>query len=393
VLSGYDDGTLKPDNNITAAELAKVVSSAFEANIENEYWDRLDDGTNNWYGKYYHSCAQAFTYTSSTDMTSNYFDRAVTRAEIAYVLANYVDAGSGELQTYIDKAKSGDISSLSRFTDTINLSTEDDGTCEKDLELLSEGVLPSRMAGSLAYLVDKGIFEGNENNELLPTENVTRAQVFTLITKVCKATSSYTFGQFSNATEGNTVSSGSTTSTSSTSHSSHSSSSSGASGLMPGDEGYYDGRGETYEAYQSRENVTVSWNDSSRPRLKAGDTFIAEDGTAYVLEVGASGVLGEGLPIATDLGRVNSLGGTVVDGFKTNSQEFGWINSDVNTCGYEYWVYKTGEGHWEIEWSMIQNNTRPTYDGEQGQWSEDGYWVWNAGRWVFAPLNVGVWNM
>ena len=65
--------------------------------------------------------------------------------------------------------------------------------------------------------------------------------------------------------------------------------------------------------------------------------------------------------------------------------------SEVNTCGHEYIVYgRTGEAHFDVEWDMIAQGTRPQYDGTQGELSSDGYWVYNAGRWVFAPLNTNV---
>lgn len=388
VLSGYDDGTLKPDNNITAAELAKVVSSAFEANIENEYWDRLDDGTNNWYGKYYHSCAKAFTYTHSTDMTSNYFDRAVTRAEIAYVLANYVDAGSGELQEYIDKAKSGDISSLSRFTDTINLSTEDDGTCEKDIDLLSQGYVPSRYAGALAYLADKGVFEGDENGALHPTDSVRRSEVFTLITKTVSKVESYSFGQFSNPTEGNTVSSGST-STSSTSHSSHSSeeyetTKTGVNAGKP----TWQSQG-TWEEQNSREPMTLRYDDPTRPAAIEGDIFIAPDGNSYELHRGDCGILGEdlilsGVKLSLDEGRqsvnpnLNETNNTVKNGYQALDSSFGWLDDDIHTSQCSY-IVRNGVGLWDAQWISILNVHRPTENGTyNGERDSTGFFYWDA---------------
>lgn len=111
ILSGYEDGTLKPYNPITPAEVAKVISATF---------DSFSIGKSvMWYDMYYKYCAKAFTYDSYAKMGANYDDymsnHQMTRAEIAYVIANYVDANSGELQSYITNAKQGNVGSLSRF--------------------------------------------------------------------------------------------------------------------------------------------------------------------------------------------------------------------------------------------------------------------------------------
>lgn len=56
IISGYPDGTFKPDNPVTRAELAKILTTAF--NLENTNENKLienpysDVDTGEWYWRY-----------------------------------------------------------------------------------------------------------------------------------------------------------------------------------------------------------------------------------------------------------------------------------------------------------------------------------------------------
>ena len=139
----------------------------------------------------------------------------------------------------------------------------------------------------------------------------------------------------------------------------------------------------------------LRWDDPQRDRAKAGDTFIAEDGTRYLIEASpytmldGTPVVGVGLPIAMDLGRSFSWKDhteTVKDGRqKTSMGEFGWVNSKVHTCRERYTVNpRTGEGHYASEWNAIAKGTKPTEPGVEGQYSEDQNWVFRYGCWDWA---------
>lgn len=385
VLSGYDDDTLRPDNNITCAEVAKVMASTFE--------NDTDERSKVWYAKYYNKVAKGFTYTD-LDINDEYFGREMTRCEIAYVIANYVSGGNGY---------TADLSSLSAFADCGSIGTDDDGTMSKDIEIINAGYIPSRYAKALAYLVDKGVFQGYEDEvtgvrTLNPTGEVTRAEVFTLLMNLCKATPSYNYGQFTGninieyiEDEQTPVQTQKPSKPSKPSHSSN-------GGAFDGDVEGLGTRGESYEEYMARENITARWDDPSRPRLKAGDTFIAEDGTAYVLEMGPSGVLGEGLPIATDLGRSHTVKGhteTIENRFMPSMEWFGWMTQpdgvgSLQLSSQTYYVNsRTGEGHWQSEWNAIRAHTEPTEPGStHGEYSADGNWRWveTSSHWMFVGI-------
>lgn len=366
VLTGYTDGTLKPSDSITSAEVAKVMSATFE--------DGISNGSKKWYDMYYKYCAKAFTYDSYGKMSGNYDDymsnHQMTRAEIAFVIANYVDGNSGELKSYISSAKQGNLGSLARFSDCGNLATDDDSTIENDLRIMNAGWIPSRYAGALAFLVDKGVFMGNSDGTMSPLSPVSRAEVFALLNRVCTATPSYTSGQFkgdSSSINNADVKDKPTNNTGD-----------------KGNQGWYSGKMSDYNAWASRSAMTFDLTDGTRGRAKVGDTVVTADGTSYLLEgsgifVGDTEVAGVGLPVAADLGRLNSRGVPIVNGSLPGTHEFGWISSDVSTGGHKYIVYsKTGEGHWDAEWDAIQKATKPQAPGTEGQISADGYWQYDS---------------
>lgn len=377
VLTGYEDGTLRPNNYITPAEVAKVISATFEGDLGN--------GSNKWYDTYFKNVGKAFTYTAYSKMGTNHdvymSQYNMKRCEIAYVIAKYVSVGS-ELDAYITSAKQGNLGSLSKFGDCGNLATDDDGTYDNDMRIMDSGWIPSKYAAALTYLVDKGIFQGDDQGNMKPLEPVTRAEVFALINRMASSVNSYTTGKYAVSDESLEV----TTTPDSTPTTEPEWW--GGDSYVPGSDDpndSYKGGGQPYEVWASRPNITLNANDPYRDRAKAGDTFIASDGTTYLLEAGIGGVVGQGLPIALDLGRTDSWGVSVTNNFQTSNNEFGWITSDVNTSGCTYKVYKTGEGHWDTEWYSIQNATEPDYEGTEGEWSADGYWVYLDG-WAFAPL-------
>lgn len=367
VLSGYEDGSLKPYNPITPAEVAKVISATFE--------DGLRNGHTHWYDMYYKNCAKAFTYTSYQEMDSNYDNymshHKMTRAEIAYIIANYVDANSGELQSYIANAKQGNVGSLSRFSDCGNIALDDDGTLNGDLRIMGAGWIPSRYAGALSFLVDKGVFQGNPDGTMSPISPVSRAEVFALLNRVCKATPSYTSGQFKG--DSTSINNADVPDKPST----------GNTGKAPTP--WSGGQTTDYNAWQSRPGMTINLTDGARGRAKVGDTIVTADGTSYYLDhtgifVGDTEVAGVGLSVAADLGRTGYNGVPLTSGERASTHEFGWISSDVSTGGHEYIVFeKTGEGHWDVEWMAILNATKPTEDGTDGQISPDGYWQYFDG--------------
>ena len=102
-------------------------------------------------------------------------------------------------------------------------------------------------------------------------------------------------------------------------------------------------------------NTTLNVNDANRRDAVEGDKFVATDGKTYDVKPGVGGVLGEGLPIALDAGRVTK---------KTNETVEHLTASDgtVGRLGDFYFINpETGEGHWYDDWQKIAS----AYTGQQ----------------------------
>ena len=117
---------------------------------------------------------------------------------------------------------------------------------------------------------------------------------------------------------------------------------------------------------------------------KEGDTVIKEDGTQIVLVMGPHGILGEGQPVAADLGMQTDItrqytivkegnGGVRYENYGDYRDRTGHPMG-----GQEYFVNRiTGEGHWYYEWQAMC--TKPQYEGSfDYQLSADKNFIWDA---------------
>lgn len=410
VLNGYDDGTLRPSGQVTSAEVAKIVAVAYEGRLVSTGNVENPGIKGKWYSSYYARVGNIFTYNSSNKLTDKYMTSPMRRCEIAYVLANACNDGT--LNQYITKAQMGDLSSMAGYTDFHDV-VEVSRDLESEQQLMASGKIPARFAGAIMYLKDKGIMVGDGAGHISPLNTVSRAEVFKLIQETCKATSRFGQGAFANAEsidapskdivkEEETKTPVQNTSTGSGvyldgSGAFHSVNEQAGSrdGQKAGDNGIKtDSQKQLWTEMQSRKNIKVSYSDAQRPKLKAGDVFVAQDGTEYKLENSkytmpdGTPIVGVGLPVALDLGRSYTVFGrveTVTNGFKTASSAFGWQSSRVCTSSSKYVVHTTGEGHWSNEWAAIMNQSEPTSPGTDGQISADGYWRYSAtmGEWSF----------
>lgn len=127
----------------------------------------------------------------------------------------------------------------------------------------------------------------------------------------------------------------------------------------------------------TREPMVLRYDDPYRPMAIEGDTFIKPDGTAVVLKIGPSGVLGEGQGCATELGRIDR-GGTPI--------KAGDLGADEAFLGQPYLVdEKTGEGHYIREWHAIAERLREDALRELGHPAEGTYYgpwlMYMYGKW------------
>lgn len=151
LLSGYEDGTMKPENSITRAEIAAVLSKAFGATENASLGGYPDVSSREWY---YNVMAKAVKMQIFTGDNNGYLNpnNPITREETAVVIAKAFElSNSGE-----------DV--LARFADE---------------DMVSEWAVPY-----VSALVENGYMSGNEKNELNPKGNITRAEFAQIMSNI-----------------------------------------------------------------------------------------------------------------------------------------------------------------------------------------------------------------
>ncbi len=149
ILDGYPDGSVKPDNTINRAELAKIAAKAFGlANATETYTDVPDDA---WYAPF----VGALEVAGASWTTSSLYhpEVNVTRGEAIWVLL---------------KASGVDLSKV---------------TSEKLFPDVSTG---HRFAAAITYAAKNGTINGYDNGNFGPGDTLTRGQVAKIVTLIKK---------------------------------------------------------------------------------------------------------------------------------------------------------------------------------------------------------------
>lgn len=153
VINGYDDGTFRPDENITRAEFSKMVIQGLEAELVKYNGEFNDVKATDWYADY-------LATMKKLGLVKGYEDGSfkpnaeITRTEMATILSNIID---------IEISKEEVDTALVQFTD-------------KDS-------IPSWAKDAIAKVVKAKIMVGN-NNKFAPVDNTTRAESATTIYRI-----------------------------------------------------------------------------------------------------------------------------------------------------------------------------------------------------------------
>ncbi|MCC8169882.1 MAG: S-layer homology domain-containing protein [Oscillospiraceae bacterium] len=147
-ISGYEDGTFKPDGNITRAEAATIISKIAGIDETAEYENVFEDVSKNaWYANYVNFMAEN-EYISGYGGTVFKPENNITRAEFCVILCNYlgVEPIDGE----------------SKFTD------------------VSESFWAR---GYINAMSDKGYVSGYTSGAFVPDGTITRAEAVTMLNR------------------------------------------------------------------------------------------------------------------------------------------------------------------------------------------------------------------
>ena len=152
VINGYEDGTFRPDANVTRAELAKLLYMQFGENGSKIY---VDVSLHDWFFSYVTATGNYFI----VPMLSFYPDRAATREEVAYAI-------------YVAKNLSP--------VDTVNF------TDAADIDSLYQQ--------AVAAVAAQGIINGYPDGTFLPKNNITRAEIAAVFSRAINLESTETPG-------------------------------------------------------------------------------------------------------------------------------------------------------------------------------------------------------
>ena len=149
-ISGYEDGTFRPDNTITRAEAAAIIARCSSDFDENKMYSSnfTDVSGDEWYANYVGYAAEK-GYISGYDGGPFKADIDITRGELAVILSKYG-------------------------------SFDGDGICTEFSDVPNDYYA----TGYIKSLYDENIVSGYEDGTFKPDNSVTRAEAVTMMNKV-----------------------------------------------------------------------------------------------------------------------------------------------------------------------------------------------------------------
>lgn len=151
VINGYEDGTFKPNNEVTRAEFSKMIVSALELDIEKYTGAFTDVKEDAWYSDYVGTMAKNGLVKGYEDGTFKPNGK-ITRAEMTMIISNALD---------IQVTETEKTSLLGKFKDRANIL--------------------AWVENAVAEVVKAGIIVGDEKGNFNPSKTATRAESATAI--------------------------------------------------------------------------------------------------------------------------------------------------------------------------------------------------------------------
>ena len=192
VISGYPDGTFKPDNPVTRAELAKILTLAFDLQ-ERSPLGYEDVKSENWYYSYLECCAKYIpVYPLPVSYETNTPYQEVTEKGLNYYLpetpAMRMHVAETLVEIKIDREQiNTELPSIQDIQADVTAAFKDD-----DYENLyaMHGTIPENVERMFeyTYLANKlGIMQGDADGYFRPYDSVTRAELITMLDRVISA--------------------------------------------------------------------------------------------------------------------------------------------------------------------------------------------------------------
>lgn len=149
IISGYEDGTFRPQNSITKGEFIKLLIAANKTSLKSGFTSYED--VNKHWAKDYIYTAVMLGICDNINVSNSEFgvDKAITRAEAAALTGRLI---------------SPDISGTTTFTDS--------------------SAIPDWAQNPVYACVEKGIITGMDDGSFSPANNLTRAEAATIIERI-----------------------------------------------------------------------------------------------------------------------------------------------------------------------------------------------------------------
>ena len=170
IINGYDDNTFKPDNSVTRAEFAKIITLAFELK-KAESINYIDVDIQKWYYPYIERSGKLIPIYSMVKTDENVFlpDENAIRIHVAEALTEL-------------KLKTDNLNINIPETDELRSSLN---SLFKDEEYKNQTDVNAERIMKYTWLSkETGIMEGDDNGYFRPYDNITRAELITIIDRI-----------------------------------------------------------------------------------------------------------------------------------------------------------------------------------------------------------------
>ncbi|MBR5506779.1 MAG: S-layer homology domain-containing protein [Clostridia bacterium] len=148
IIKGYEDGTFRPDSNITRAEFVKIVVDAFSIPKAQKNSEFKDVTENDWFASYIKSAYDRGIVGGFDGLF--YPNEKITREDVAIIIYRALALSENQSET--------------EFSDNDKIS--------------------QYAKNAVSYLSQNGIITGYETNEFKPEKSITRAEVATVISRL-----------------------------------------------------------------------------------------------------------------------------------------------------------------------------------------------------------------
>lgn len=188
IISGYPDGTFKPDSPVTRAELAKILTLAFDLQPDEYVYNKKDLNENDWYYNYL-LCAGKYipnyALPEINEKNQPYVDNRMVNAFLPEQNAMRMHVAESLVEIKRNKEQSIiDVPDITVVKEELNKTFKN--ADYEDL-LANHGMIPENVRRMFEYTYlakELGIMQGDTDGYFRPYDNVTRAELITMLDRI-----------------------------------------------------------------------------------------------------------------------------------------------------------------------------------------------------------------